>query len=55
MGKAALEGLKGVKKVEKGFRNSKEINTVHYDPALITIEEMEEVLKKAATYRGTVS
>lgn len=54
MGKAALEGLHGVKKVDKGFRNFKEINTVYYDPAIITVEEMEEALKKAQTYRGTV-
>jgi copper chaperone CopZ len=54
VGKAALEGLEGVKKVEKGFLNFKEINTVHYDPAIITVEEMEEALKKAETYRGTV-
>lgn len=54
MGKAALEGLRGVKKVEKGFRNFKEINTVYYDPAIIAIKEMEEALKKAQTYRGTV-
>jgi copper chaperone CopZ len=54
VGKAALEGLKGVKKVEKGFRDFKEINTVYYDPAVITVEEMEEALKKAQTYRGTV-
>jgi len=54
VGKAALEGLKGVKSVEKGFRHLKEINTVYYDPAIITIEEMEEALKKVATYRGTV-
>jgi hypothetical protein len=40
--------------VEKGFRGFKEINTVYYDPALITIEEMEKALKKAGTYRGTV-
>ncbi len=53
VGKEALEGLKGVKKVEKGFRNSKEINTVYYDPSLITIEEMEMALKKAGTYLGT--
>ena len=52
VGKKALEGLKGVKRVEKGFQNSKEINTVHYDPTLITIEKMEEALKKAGTYRG---
>jgi copper chaperone CopZ len=54
VGKAALEGLQGVKKVEKSFRDFKEINTVHYDPAKITVEEMEEALKKAQTYRGTV-
>jgi hypothetical protein len=54
VGKAALEGLQGVKKVEKGFSNFKEINAVYYDPAKITVEEMEEALKKAQTYRGTV-
>jgi len=43
-----------VKKVEKGFRNSKEINTVYYDPNVITIEEMEMALKKAGTYLGTL-
>lgn len=54
MGKAALEGLKGVKKVERGFRDFKEINTVYYDPAIVTVEEMEQALKRAQTYRGTV-
>jgi copper chaperone CopZ len=53
VGKAALEGLKGVKKVETGFRDFKEINTVYYDPDKITVEEMEEALKKAQTYSGT--
>jgi hypothetical protein len=43
-----------VKRVEKGFRYFKEINTVYYDPAIITIEEMEMALKKAGTYVGTV-
>ena len=54
VGKEALEGLKGVKKVEKGFRYFKEINTVYYDPTIITIEEMERALKKAGTYLGKV-
>jgi hypothetical protein len=54
VGKAALEGLKGVKKVERGFRNFKEINRVYYDPALISVEEMESALKRAGTYRGRV-
>jgi hypothetical protein len=54
VGKAALEGLKGIKRVEKGFLHFKEINTVYYEPAIISIKEMEEALKKAKTYRGTV-
>ena len=54
MGKATLEGLPGVKSVERGFRNAKEIDTVYYDPAVITVEEMEAALKKAGTYPGTV-
>jgi len=43
-----------VKRVEKGFHKFKEINTVYYDPAVITIEEMEAVLKKVGTYLETV-
>jgi hypothetical protein len=39
--------------VTKGFRSFKEINTVYYDPTVITIEEMEGALKKAGTYRGS--
>ena len=54
MGKETLEGLKGVTRVENGFRNLKEINTVDYDPKVITIEEMELLLKKAGTYIETV-
>ena len=50
VGKEALEGLNGVLKVENGFRSFKEINTVYYDPKIITIEEMEKALKKAGTY-----
>ena len=54
VGKAALDGLQGVHKVEKGFRGFKEINTVYYNPDLITIEKMQDVLKKADTYIGTL-
>jgi hypothetical protein len=50
----ALVGLKGVKKVEKGFRYLREINTVYYNPKIITIEEMEMALKKIGTYVETV-
>jgi hypothetical protein len=44
-----------VTKVEKGYRNLKEINTVYYDPKAITFEEMELALKKAGTYLETIT
>ena len=53
VGQAALEGLDGIRTVKRGFKGFKEINTVYYDPAVITIEEMEATLKKAKTYLGT--
>lgn len=40
-------------KVENGFRGGREINTVLFDPAAITVETMVEALKRAGTYRGT--
>ena len=52
MGKAALEGLKGIKEVKRGFRGAGEINTVIYDPSIITTAEMAFALKAAGTYRG---
>jgi len=42
-----------VKKIASGFQEGKEINTVDYDSARITIREMEAALKRAGTYRGT--
>ena len=54
VGKAALEGLEGVKRIDKGFRHFKETNTVYYDATIITVEEMEGALKKAGTYQGTM-
>ena len=54
VGKAALVGLNGVISVEKGFLSSKEINTVFYDPSIITIKEMKKALKNAGTYQGMV-
>ena len=54
MGEAALEGLEGIKRIDKGFHNFKEINAVYYEASTITIEEMEDALRKAGTYQGTV-
>jgi copper chaperone CopZ len=53
VGKSALEGLDGVKSVTSGFSGSREINTVIYDPTVITREQMVSALKKAGTYTGT--
>ena len=56
VGKAALEGLNGIKNVEKSIQRNKlwfkEINTVVYDPQLITIEEMKDALQQVVTYKG---
>jgi cation transport regulator ChaC len=41
--------------VDKGWLDRREINTVVYDPDEIHIEEMEEALKNAETYIGTIS
>jgi len=53
-GKTALQGLRGVRKVETGFHYIHETDTVYYDPKIITIGEMESALKKAGTYVGTI-
>lgn len=45
--------MEGVKSVTKGWRGFMEINTVVYDPSRITVERMEDALKKAGTYRKT--
>lgn len=52
VGKSALEGLDGVKKVTSGFKDFREINTVTYDPGVINVEDMIAALKAAGTYRG---
>jgi len=53
VGKAALDGLDGVTSVTSGFSGFREINTVVYDPDVITRDQMVAALKKAGTYLGT--
>jgi hypothetical protein len=53
VGKAALDGLDGIQKVTRSWQDGREINTVTYDPAVITPEDMVAALKAAGTYRGT--
>ena len=53
MSEDVLEGLKGVERVNSGFNNFTETNTVWYDPAVISIDKMEKALKDAGLYLGT--
>jgi hypothetical protein len=54
VGKAALEGRRGILSVEKGWRNGREANRVVYDPSSTTVRDMEDRLKAAGTYRETL-
>jgi peptide methionine sulfoxide reductase MsrA len=42
-----------VKRVETGFRGFREVDTVVYDPAVISVRDMVDALVRAGTYRGT--
>ncbi len=53
-GKSALQGLKGIKKIETGFHYIQETDTVYFDPMVITVKEMEAALKKAGNYVETI-
>jgi hypothetical protein len=50
-----LERLPGVVRVETGVFKSSEIDAVYYDPAKITVKEMENALKTAGTYISTIN
>ena len=53
-GKAVLQGMKGIQRIETGFHYFHETDTVYFDPKAITIEEMEAALKRAGTYVETL-
>jgi hypothetical protein len=55
VGKEALQPLRGVSRVEKGFHHFKETNIVYFDPRLVTAEEMQKALEKAGTFLGRVN
>jgi copper chaperone CopZ len=50
--KRALEGLKGVERAEVSFRNKEA--RVRFDPELITVQQLVEVVKRAG-FRASVS
>lgn len=42
----------GVENVENGFKGSREINTVLYDPTLVSPDEMIRALERVGTFQG---
>ena len=54
VGEHALKGQPGVFSVEPGWRNFREVDRVVYDPAVISIGQMEQLLRQADTYVATV-
>ncbi len=54
MGKAALDGLPGIKSVSTGWKHGYEANEVQYDPAQVNLSRMEDALRKASTYIKTL-
>ena len=54
VGAAALENHPGVLAVEKGWQGFREVDRVRYDPQQVKVEQMEEWLKQAETWRATL-
>ena len=54
MSEEALDGLNGVELVNSGYHGSMETTAVLYDPALISIDQIEKVLKDIGIYLGTI-
>ena len=49
-----LDGLKGVELVNSGYHGSMETTAVLYDPAIINVEQIKNVLKDTGIYLGTI-
>jgi hypothetical protein len=54
VGRQALAGLPGVESVSSGWRDGMEVNVVRYDSRLVDPRRMEELLRRAGTYRATL-
>jgi len=54
VGAAALEKHLGVLTVEKGWQGFREVNRVEYDPHRVTVDQLEQWLKQAKTWRATL-
>ena len=40
--------------MEKGWKDNSEVNRVIFNPDLISVDKMEDVLNKSGTYIGTI-
>lgn len=54
VGEHALQGQAGVISVEPGWSGPREVDRVIYDPEKISVEQMEDLLRQAGTYRQTL-
>jgi hypothetical protein len=55
VGEEVLEGLKGIELVNSGYHGSMETNAVLYNPALISVGQIEQALKDTGIYLGTLN
>ena len=54
MSEDVLDGLKGVELVNSGYHGSMETTAVLYDPAVISLDQIEKALKDTRIYLGTI-
>jgi len=54
VGEEVLDGLKGIELVNSGYHSSMETNAVLYNPALISVGQIEQALKDTGIYLGTL-
>ncbi len=55
VGASALDGKPGVISVQRGWSGAREVDRVVYDPQAVSIVQLENWLKEADTYIGTLN
>ena len=54
VGASTLDGKPGVVSVERGWSGAREVDQVVYDPKQVSLGQLENWLKAANTYVGTL-
>jgi len=54
VGRAAAEAMPGVEKVWSGFRGFEEVNEVTFDPARVTVAELEDAIRRSGTLKRRI-